>query len=234
MEVRSTEIEKFDSEHPKYLNADGTHRLNDKWVLWYHPLNCNDWETISDITDPCKTGYKIICSIDTVERFWTVFNNLPCIYNGFWFLMKEGIPPIWESPVNVEGGAFKFCLNKRDSDNTWLDLALYLISGDFCKEQRNNELVSGMTLSPKYSNVENVVISVWNLDSSHVDVNVYPSNIPGINFSRARYEPHRQRKDFGNTKPTGRNIKAKMAMHEEKRRHRYHDKKRNLLNARRV
>lgn len=168
------------------------HKLNNGWVFWYHlPHSKNsDWsikgyETLND-----ADGKTLI--IDTVEKFWKVYNILPTLANSsdenLWFLMREGIPPIWEHDINKEGGAFKFKIRKTDADNVWFELSLYLIGENLCIDEKDAELISGISISPKRS--DHVTIRVWNLDANQTETAVYPSNILGLDFNKSLYEAH--------------------------------------------
>ena len=49
------------------------------------------------------------------NKFWVVYNKLKSIYveNAMFFLMKENIPPLWESSDNIEGGCWSFKIYKK-------------------------------------------------------------------------------------------------------------------------
>ena len=70
-------------------------RLNTRWVLWVHKVNDSDWTIDS---------YERICEIDTIEKYWLIYNNwdeyLPKLDMGIYFLMREGVFPKWEDSKN--------------------------------------------------------------------------------------------------------------------------------------
>ena len=174
----------FDKQHPELVNPDGTHRLADQFVLWSHAHDNPGWR-LSD--------YREHCTISTVEEFWTIFNGLPSLINrDMWFLMRKGIPPLWEAPINSEGGSFKFRVPGNLADNTWLTLAIHLVTENMCMEARDAQLISGISFSPKRGNF--CTISVWNLDRHHTAHACFPSNINGVDFNMSRYEAHCDRK----------------------------------------
>ena len=41
-------------------------RLNTRWILWVHKVNDPDWTIDS---------YERICEIDTIEKYWLIYNN---------------------------------------------------------------------------------------------------------------------------------------------------------------
>ena len=177
----SSSIAKFDLAHPDLLTPEGNHKLNDRWVLWAHDEG-KGWSA---------QDYTKMAVIATVEDFWNVFNGLPSLnYKDMWFLMREGIPPLWEDPINLEGGSFKFRVAGSAVDNTWLTLALHLVTENMCLNVMDAQTISGMGLSPKKNNF--ATISVWNLDSSNTAHSQFPKNIDGIDFAMSRYDTHRK------------------------------------------
>jgi hypothetical protein len=177
-------VSKLDLEHPEYIDARGQHMLNSGWCLWSHAWDCHGW---------ALEDYRKHATIYTVEQFWEVFNGLPSLNNrDMWFFMREGIPPRWEDPKNLQGGSFKFRVSGQDIDNTWLTLSLHLITETMCLSRHDANLISGISLSPKKNNF--ATLSVWNLDCTHTEHAIFPSNIEGIDFQMSRYEPHLERK----------------------------------------
>jgi len=159
------------------------HKLNNSWVLWRHPVDSKDWTL---------KGYQQIAVMSTVEEFWLIYNSLPSVAHDMWFLMREGIPPIWEDAINQEGGAFKFRVHRNDADNKWLTLSMYLVAEQMCRIPSDAELISGISLSPKKGGY--TTISVWNLDKTRIGQAIFPTNISGIDFTSSLYEAHSDRK----------------------------------------
>ena len=173
------DIEAFDAEHPDFLNPDGTHKLNCNWVLWSHD-DGKGWSL---------RDYTRHCLITTVEEFWETFNGLSSLNNkDMWFLMREGIPPIWEDPINLQGGSFKNRVGGAAVDNTWLTLALHLVTENMCLDVNDAQTISGIGLSPKKNNF--ATVSVWNMDSTRTERSQFPKNIDGIDFAMSRYDTH--------------------------------------------
>ena len=186
--MQAEQIAQFNAERPAFLRDDGQHRLAGRWVLWSHvPASENDrWDMES---------YRRHCVIETVEQFWNVFNGLPSLVNkDMWFLMREGVPPIWEHEVNAQGGSFKFRVEGERLDNVWLTLAMFLVTENMCLRQEDARLISGISMSPKQHGFS--TINIWNLDSASVDSAQFPSNIDGIDFKMSRYHSHLRRKQY--------------------------------------
>ena len=183
------QLEAFDQAHPDSVNDKGEHALRDKWVLWSHAperLN-NDWSL---------NGYERHCVIDTIEGFWNVYNGLPSIVSNedMWFLMRDGVPPIWEHEVNAKGGSFKFRVANEMVDNIWLTVSKFLVTENICVRERDARLISGISLSPKKHNFS--TINIWSLDSSAIESSQFPTDVDGINFTLSRFHSHERRKDY--------------------------------------
>lgn len=104
---------------------DGEHRLHNSWTFWYLKFGPNfDWEH-SQID---------VATFSTVESFWGVFDRVipltethhGCNYS----LFKYGIRPIWEDPLNRNGGRFVFTINK-DMSGEYKNHAMELWT-EFC------------------------------------------------------------------------------------------------------
>ena len=154
------------------------HRLNDNWVLWFHEMNSEDWTVES---------YKKLAEISTIEEFWSVYNHIPSVINGMWFLMRKEhndkpIYPLWEDPTVIDGGAWLFKIHKIQADNVWLDLSLLLIGETIC----DNPLeIMGLSISPKKYYV---TIRVWNRDKNVVSK--FLEKIENVDFNEAIYKAH--------------------------------------------
>lgn len=124
------------------------HGLQDSWTLWYddpaHSANVKnaEWEE----------NLKLICEFKTIEEFWGMLNILKKpseIPNGAnYSLFKTGIKPMWEEPVNKEGGKWTYTCSKArraELDNCWLHTSLALIGNRF----GNNSNISGAVVSSR-------------------------------------------------------------------------------------
>ena len=107
-----------------------------KIVLWYHAPNNKDWSLSS---------YEKIITYDTIEKYWHFSNdlNINIISNGMFFLMKEGINPIWEDLQNIEGGCVSLKYSKEDAYNLWNLLSVYFLSNNL------TDNINGISISPK-------------------------------------------------------------------------------------
>lgn len=161
------------------------HSLQRAWYMWSHPVDSYDWSL--------ESYKKHSIRIDTVETFWEIYNDIGTINDkDMWFLMADGVPPIWEHEINRKGGSFKFRIRGSDAENTWLTLSMHLVSEMMCKSADHAMGICGIGISPKKNGF--CTISVWNLDSTQTDCAVFPSNIPGIDFHMSMYQPNSDRR----------------------------------------
>lgn len=134
----------------KKVMEDGSKlKLNSEWDLWVHDIDSNDW-TIND--------YKKIFTIKTVSDFWKLFNNITKLNHKYYhfFLMRNGILPIWEDVNNRNGG---ICSLKSDM-NKGIDIFTVLGAhavGETMLQDMND--LNGISFSPKNNWV---ILKVWN------------------------------------------------------------------------
>lgn len=134
-----------------------SHPLLHNWVLWF---DCPA-PTSTHLT--WEERLKEVYAINTVEKFWSVFNNVisvdslgpGCNYSFF----KEGIKPAWEDHANANGGAWTLntlALKHKTLGELWQCTLLGLLGGQF---DGNLDEITGATVSVKirYGNK----ISIW-------------------------------------------------------------------------
>ena len=162
------------------VTSKTTHPLNETWVLWYHDASSDDWSL---------SGYEQLYSFDTIEDFWVLYNNLHDITNGMYYLMRKSVPPIWDAPENIDGGAWTFRVDKKNLTDFWLNLSLLCIGETICE---NSESILGISFSPK---LRFATVRVW---TSQTDGEISQFNKiqtkcrNTINFTRARFTLNNQ------------------------------------------
>ncbi|XP_017083066.1 eukaryotic translation initiation factor 4E1 [Drosophila eugracilis] len=129
------------------------HKLQNTWILWF--INTNPNKSWKDMI--LKNG-----SFNTVEDFWSLYYRTEPpskLKNGSdYMLFKENIPPMWEDPVNKNGGRWLISINQNLSKNhldiIWLDVLLCLI-GEACD---NCDEICGAAVRIRKKNNK---IAVW-------------------------------------------------------------------------
>ena len=81
------------------------------YVLWYHSVTEKSWN---------KNSYINLCEdlpgkvIRNADQLWGIYNALDYNFTaGIFFLMKEGIMPLWEDISNSKGGYWSFKVLKK-------------------------------------------------------------------------------------------------------------------------
>ena len=130
--------------------------LSSQWNIWYHHEKDN-WKL---------SGYKKIYEIKTVKDFWKFYNNwdkVGGVTNKHFFIMKEGVNPIWEDPLNINGGCWSFKIQEEQAEELWEDLSTYLVCNKLCLTIP--EEIMGLSVCLKKNN--NTVIKIWNKNSKN-------------------------------------------------------------------
>lgn len=139
---------------------ENKYRLHTNWNLYFHHIKDIDWSFES---------YKHLYSFDSVCNFWRLYNNFPQHSLGMFFLMRDGINPLWEDPHNMNGGTFSFKIGKNQIKDAWLELSMAII-GESIFDQ--SEIITGISLHPKYNCY---IIKIWvseNITKLEFDINL--------------------------------------------------------------
>ena len=139
--------------------------LPNKWNLWYHREKDN-WKI---------SGYRNIYEITTVADFWKLHNNwtqLKGINSKHYFLMKDDIEPIWEHPINKNGGCWSFKVGEELSEMLWTELAVYLVCDKILTIPDN---AVGLSICLRKNS--STIIKIWNRDSKYNSLNLINKKI---------------------------------------------------------
>jgi translation initiation factor 4E len=156
------------------------HKLNDSWVLWYHSPIDNKWDINS---------YKMIKSVNTIEEFWSLYNflNDDHVNYSMFFLMREGINPIWEDEHNKSGGCWSFKIAKKDVYKSWTELSIALLGEFITIDKTNSKEINGISISPKKTFS---IVKIWNNNSKNHSYNILSKKIPYIYLNSSIYKAH--------------------------------------------
>lgn len=150
-------------------HVTGCNRLESKWVLWAHFPHDTDW-TIN--------SYKFVAEFDSVESVIAVTETLPeqLVKNCMLFLMKKGIQPIWEDPLNRDGGCFSYKVQNKEVYNAWKKLTYAVTSESVTSSELLRSAVNGITISPKKNFC---IVKIWLRNCDHQNPRII-SELPGI------------------------------------------------------
>jgi hypothetical protein len=131
--------------------------LNQRYTLYYHNPTSTDWSPLS---------YKRIYQIDDAEEYWYIIQNgvKELITTAMFFLMREDIFPLWDSPDNIRGSSISMKVTVADTYKLWNIIVAKLLTGTL---STNNELVNGISVSPKKNFC---IIKIWLNYNPHIKV----------------------------------------------------------------
>ena len=151
--------------------ASSKYPLQNKWNLYFHNIKDNNWNLDS---------YQHIYDFNNIEQFWRLYNNYPKYNLGLYFLMKEGIAPIWEDENNEKGGTYSFKINKNMISYAWEEISVRLI-GETLTD--NPKLITGISLHPKNNCY---IIKIW---CSTKDIKLsFRTNLQYCNLKKSIYK----------------------------------------------
>ena len=160
------------------------HKLNNKWVLFFHDPEDNDWSVKS---------YKKLYEVESIEQFWDLFDFIGSKYisNGMFFFMRDGIAPVWEDKKNEDGGCWSFKISKKDIYNSWIELSMALLGENITNNIKDSKDITGISISPKKSFS---IIKIWNSDSNKNSNSLISKKIPYIFLNSSIYKSHKSKK----------------------------------------
>jgi len=140
-----------------------------------------------------KDNLKKLGTVKTVEDFWAHYSHIvrPNELQGMdLHFFREGIDPMWEDPVNVNGGKWVLRIKKGMASRCWEDSVLAFIGDQF---ELGDELC-GLVLSIKY---KEDTLSFWNKTAADKEVveNIKETIKRVLNLSGSaplEYKPHNE------------------------------------------
>jgi hypothetical protein len=157
-------------------------RFENGYVLWYHSVVEKSWNKESYINLCEDIPGKVIINAD---QLWGIFNALNDNFTaGMFFIMKEGILPMWEDPGNYNGGFWSFKVPKRNSNDVWKKLTAGLFGNSLTVDSKHMSSITGISISPKISNC---VMKIWNNTSKVTDLYMFTKEIDYLDPTSIRY-----------------------------------------------
>jgi hypothetical protein len=114
--------------------------------VWFHDIYNNSWDLSS---------YKHFMNIESPKDFWGFHNNID-IKKGMYFIMKNGIKPLWEDPSNIKGAYYSLKADENIVYKDFLEISIGFITNTLL--DKNNEYVTGVSVTKKN---KFHVIKIW-------------------------------------------------------------------------
>jgi hypothetical protein len=122
-----------------------------------------------------------------VKQLWGVYKTLKNNFTaGMFFLMREGVLPIWEDEKNKNGGYWSYKVPKKQSNDIWLKLSAALVGNTLTDDMLT---ITGISVSPK---ITNCVMKIWNSDSSICKTDIFTKEIDYLDKETLRYNKHQR------------------------------------------
>jgi len=152
------------SENPEelvQLENGSEYKFRTKYILWAHSTSKNDWSIDS---------FDKVTEINNVSEFWKLFNNFHKFdYDSqHYFLMRDGVIPLWEHSTNKNGGICSFKANIEDGVNMLTFLATMMAVGKITTDTNDATDINGVSMSPHYNFM---LVKIWcnNYDNRIID-----------------------------------------------------------------
>ncbi|XP_057335705.1 eukaryotic translation initiation factor 4E type 3-like [Microplitis mediator] len=163
--------------------------LQSSWTFWL------DKAVRGRTVDEYKDNLKKVYTVDTIQKFWAVYNNIPKVYeiqNKYsYHLMRDERLPLWEETNNRMGGTWRFRCHKNDTEAVWKEVVLAAIGEQFNKYIHKDDEICGATVSVRD---RDDLIQIWNTKADLADsATIIPAVLellPNINFLGEFYKPH--------------------------------------------
>lgn len=122
------------------------------WSLWYHSPTETKWT---------PSTFSQLATVHTFGEFWAMKDVMSdeAFLNGFFFLMRDPLPPLWENKGNIRGGSYSMRIPRKDAS---LVYDKYMLAGMLDQASSNPEnRITGICISPKKGFN---IITIWNED----------------------------------------------------------------------
>lgn len=153
------------------------------WSVWYHSPTESRWT---------PSTFSQVGSVATFGEFWALQDHLTdeALLNGFFFLMRDPLPPLWENKANIRGGSYSMRISRKDAADVYHKYMLAAMLGQAATDAGNK--INGVCISPKKGFN---IITIWNEDFADHQA---PTDIPllgaSLTYDEIRYTRHVDKK----------------------------------------
>ena len=159
-------------------NKTENFKLKYKWVIWFHKVNDNNWTLES---------YSKVFELETYYDILYIINELKNMTSGMFFLMKDGIIPIFEDEKNMNGGYWSMRITKKEAVDYWEKMIYYLCIDNICINDDYEQMINGLSISPK---INNCIFKIWTSNFKEMKTEYLRKDLEIINWDEMFYLEH--------------------------------------------
>jgi hypothetical protein len=152
--------------------------LKTKWVLWFHKVNDNNWSLDS---------YTKVFELNTYYDILLILKTINNVSSGMFFLMKDGISPIFEDINNINGGYWSLRISKKESYEIWEKIIYYICIDKITINENDQDKINGISISPK---INNCIFKIWTSDYNKMNTKSMRTDLDFINWNDTFYLEH--------------------------------------------
>jgi hypothetical protein len=155
------------------------HELSDRWIMWAHLPHDTNWTLKS---------YKKILGFNALEDIIALNQNIAdcVIKNCMLFVMKNNINPLWEDPLNKNGGCFSFKVTNKNVVDIWKRFVYCLVGNTITDDMNLLNAITGVTISPKKAFC---IIKIWITNCQYQNPTSLSKQL-GIPFDGCLFKKH--------------------------------------------
>lgn len=153
------------------------------WSIWYHSPTESKWT---------PSTFSQVATMSTFGEFWAIMDHLTdeALLNGFFFLMRDPLPPLWENKANIRGGSYSMRISRKDAADVYHKYMIAAMLSQAAADSANK--INGVCISPKKGFN---IITIWNEDfADHKAPTDIPLLGPGLTYDEIRYTRHVDKK----------------------------------------
>jgi hypothetical protein len=109
------------------------------------------------------------------------------IKNCMLFMMKDGVNPMWEDPLNRNGGCFSYKISNKVVCDVWKQLSYVTAGGTISNQSSFVTNVTGITISPKKNFC---IVKIWMSTCANQNPSIVTNDVRGLSDYGCLFKKH--------------------------------------------